>query len=228
MKKIAFIGGFDKLDLIQYVAIILHELGKKVLIVDTTRMQKSRYITPAIDNTRAKYITTTQGVDIAVGCKTYEELKDEISLEDKAYDYMFIDIDNYKSFETFQFTANDMIFLTTTFDIYSLKVGLSVLAQFKTDAVINKILLARTITPYHVQYITHVCKDCKTTWGNISIFFPYDNGDLTIIFENQREYRMNLSKFSKDFLGSLLDLCVTIEPNLAKDIRKYIKANSKN
>ena len=47
MKKIAFIGGFDKLDLIQYVAIILHNLGKKVLLVDTTRMQKSRFMLPA-------------------------------------------------------------------------------------------------------------------------------------------------------------------------------------
>lgn len=103
-----------------------------------------------------------------------------------------------------------------------------VLSQFQTKATINKILLAKTITPYHVQYINQVCKDCNIKWGNISIFFPYDNGDLTIIFENQREYRMNLSKFSKDFLGSLLDLCVTIEPSSAKEIRKFIKANSKN
>lgn len=73
-----------------------------------------------------------------------------------------------------------------------------------------------------------MAKNFNITWGNISIFFPYDNGDLTIIFENQREYRMSLNKFSKDFLGSLLDLCVTIEPELAKDIRKFIRTNSKN
>ncbi len=227
MKKVAFIGGFDKLDLIQYVAIILQNLGKKVLVVDTTRMQKSRYITPAIDNTKERYITTTQGVDLGVGYRTYDELQAEVP-QMEIYDYMFLDVDSYKSLKTFELASDDMIFLATTFDIYSLKVGLSVIAQFEKNVVINKILLAKTVTPYHVQYITHVCKDCNITWGNISIFFPYDNGDLTIIFENQREYRMNLNKFSKDFLGSLLDLCVTIEPSLAKEIRRYIKANSKS
>lgn len=228
MKKVAFIGGFDKLDLIQYVAIILHNTRKKVLLVDTTRMQKSRYITPAIDNSKEKYITTTQGVDLAVGFRTYDELKELESITEESYDYMLIDIDSYRSFTTFNFTSSDMVFLASTFDMYSLKVGLSVLSQFQDNTIVNKILLAKTITPYHVQYITHVCKDCNITWGDISIFFPYDNGDLTIIFENQREYRMNLNKFSRDFLSSLLDLCVTIEPNLSKEIRKYIRANSKN
>lgn len=226
MKKVAFIGGFDKLDLIQYVAIILHNLGKKVLIVDTTRMQKSRFITPAIDNTKEKYITTTQGVDLAVGFRIYEDLKEVTEVD--SYDFMFLDIDTYKSLNAFHLSADDMIFLTTTFDIYSLKIGLSILSQFKEKLVVNKVLLAKTVTPYHVQYITHVCKDCNITWGNISIFFPYDNGDLTIIFENQREYKMNLTKFSKDFLGSLLDLCVTIEPSLSKKIGRFIKANSKS
>lgn len=124
MKKIAFIGGFDKLDLIQYVAIILQNLGKKILIVDTTRMQKSRYITPAIDNTKKQYITTTQGVDIAVGFRTYEDLVNVTSLSEDSYDYMFLDIDSYRVLQTFNLNQNDMMFLTSTFDIYSLKVGL--------------------------------------------------------------------------------------------------------
>ena len=39
---------------------------------------------------------------------------------------------------------------------------------------------------------------------------------------------MTLSKFSKDFLGSFLDLCVTIEPNMAGAIKKFIRAQAKN
>ena len=175
---------------------------------------------------KEKYITTTQGVDLAVGFRDLEALQEAAQLD--SYDYMFLDIDTYRALSTFHLSADDMIFLTTTFDIYSLKVGLSILSHFKEKVIVNKILLAKTVTPYHVQYISHVCKDCNITWGNISIFFPYDNGDLTIIFENQREYRMKLNKFSKDFLGSLLDLCVTIEPSLSKEIARFIKTNSKN
>lgn len=51
MEKIGFIGGYDKTDLIIYVAKILTELGKKVLILDTTKKQKTRYIVPAINPT---------------------------------------------------------------------------------------------------------------------------------------------------------------------------------
>lgn len=36
MKKIGFIGAYDKADLIIYIAKILTTLGKKVLVIDTT------------------------------------------------------------------------------------------------------------------------------------------------------------------------------------------------
>lgn len=40
MKKIAFIGSYDKTDFLLYVAKIITVLGKKVMIVDSTIMQK--------------------------------------------------------------------------------------------------------------------------------------------------------------------------------------------
>ena len=43
MKKIGFIGAYDKTDLILYVAKILTTLKKKVLVIDTTINQKARY-----------------------------------------------------------------------------------------------------------------------------------------------------------------------------------------
>ena len=36
MKKVGFVGAFDKTDLVIYIAKILTVLGKRVLIVDTT------------------------------------------------------------------------------------------------------------------------------------------------------------------------------------------------
>ena len=40
MKKIGFIGAYDKTDLILNIAKILTEAGRKVLVVDTTTTQK--------------------------------------------------------------------------------------------------------------------------------------------------------------------------------------------
>ena len=51
MKKVGFIGAYDKTDLIIYVAKILTALNKSVLIVDATTTQKSRYVVPAINPT---------------------------------------------------------------------------------------------------------------------------------------------------------------------------------
>ena len=39
MEKIGFIGGYDKTDLMLYIAKILTEMGNKVLILDTTKKQ---------------------------------------------------------------------------------------------------------------------------------------------------------------------------------------------
>lgn len=41
MKKIGFIGGYDKIDLIMYVAKIMIAFKKKILIIDSTTMRKS-------------------------------------------------------------------------------------------------------------------------------------------------------------------------------------------
>ena len=48
MKKIGFIGAYDKIDLIIYIAKILTTLGKKVLVVDATINQKARYVVTVI------------------------------------------------------------------------------------------------------------------------------------------------------------------------------------
>ena len=66
MKNICFIGAFDKLDLILYIAKIIKELGKKVIIIDATQLQKAKYIVPTINPTKS-YITRFENLDIAIG-----------------------------------------------------------------------------------------------------------------------------------------------------------------
>ena len=56
MKKIGFIGTFDKTDLLLYVAKMLQLLGHKVLVVDATLLQKTKYIVPSINPTKS-YVT---------------------------------------------------------------------------------------------------------------------------------------------------------------------------
>ena len=63
MKNFGFIGAFDKLDLLLYIAKILNTYGKKIIIIDTTLEQKSKYIVPVISPTKS-YITRFENIDI--------------------------------------------------------------------------------------------------------------------------------------------------------------------
>ena len=65
MKTIGFIGGYDKLDFLLYVARIITLAKKKVILIDATVNQKAKYVVPAINPTRT-YITEFEGFDVAV------------------------------------------------------------------------------------------------------------------------------------------------------------------
>ena len=68
MEKINFIGAYDKTDSIMYIAKILTEMKKKVIIVDATITQKTKYVIPTIDN-RSEYIANYANIDFAIGVK---------------------------------------------------------------------------------------------------------------------------------------------------------------
>ena len=81
MKKIGFIGAYDKTDLIIYVAKILETLNQKVLVIDATINQKARYVVPVISPT-TEYVTEYEDIDIAVGFSNEESIKRYLGLAD--------------------------------------------------------------------------------------------------------------------------------------------------
>ena len=75
MRKISFIGCYDKIDLILYIAKILVGTDKKVLVIDSTVNQKAKYIVPVIMPTKA-YVTEFEEIDVAVGFNKLKESKE--------------------------------------------------------------------------------------------------------------------------------------------------------
>ena len=63
MKKISFIGAYDKTDLIIYIARILVGMKKKVLVIDATINQKAKYVVPVINPSKT-YVTEFEGIDV--------------------------------------------------------------------------------------------------------------------------------------------------------------------
>ena len=133
MKKIGFIGGYDKTDLIIYVAKILTELGQNVLVVDATTNQKARYIIPVINPT-LMYVTEYEDIDIAVGFKKVEEIKKYLGVPDEEemeYDIMLVDTDNQEGFKEYNLEEAQKNYFVTSFDSYSLRKGLEALLGLK-------------------------------------------------------------------------------------------------
>ena len=79
MRKISFIGCYDKIDLILYVAKILVAMDRRVLVVDSSINQKAKYIVPVIKPTKA-YVTEFEEIDVAVGFDTLEEIKEYLGI----------------------------------------------------------------------------------------------------------------------------------------------------
>ena len=101
MEKIGFIGAYDKENLIMCVAKILTELGKKVMVIDSTVTQKMKYIIPTIDPTTS-YITQHEEIDFAIGIKSFTEINNYLGItnfESSDYDYLLMNIDDSTEIE---------------------------------------------------------------------------------------------------------------------------------
>ena len=81
MKKIGFIGAYDKTDVILSVAKVLAMASKKVLVIDDTITQKCKYVVPVINPTKS-YVTTYENIDVAVGLDSFEKLRQYMGLEE--------------------------------------------------------------------------------------------------------------------------------------------------
>ena len=66
VEQIGFIGVNDKKDLLLNVAKIITKLNRSVLLVDSTIMQRLRYIVPKVSSTPI-YVSEYDGIDVAIG-----------------------------------------------------------------------------------------------------------------------------------------------------------------
>ena len=116
MRKIGFIGCYDKTDLIIYIARILVGAGKKVLVIDSTINQKAKYVVPVIKPTTS-YVTDFEGIDVAVGFENYNEIKGYLGMPLHAeldYEIALVDVDNYEGIENFKLLEAEKNYFVTS------------------------------------------------------------------------------------------------------------------
>lgn len=207
MEKINFIGAYDKTDSIMYIAKILTEMKKKVIIVDATITQKTKYVIPTIDN-RSEYIANYANIDFAIGFTNYNDIKTYLGMHQSAaftYDYMLIDIDNSDLLNNFDVYSSKKNYFVTSFDLYALKKGVEVLKRLSLPVEIMKVYFSNLMSQSEDDYFNYIATGCRVKWNQDKIYFPLLNEDLDVIKENQRLSKIRFKGLSNEYKTSLME-----------------------
>ena len=225
MEKSVFIGSYDKTDMLIFVAKILTLMGKKVILVDTTILKKSRYVVPTMVNEK-QYITTYEDIDVAIGFENFEAIKKyQTELGNSVeYDIALIDIDRAIAYQKFGITQEDDHYFVTSFDIYNLKRGLQVLAYIQKEALVTKVYSPKKMLIEADAQLNYLAKDYNIKWNEEDIvFFPFETDDQDAIFVGQRAGRIQLKILSKAYSDSILYLAEKISKESAGKVKKAFK-----
>ncbi len=226
MRTVGFLGGYDKIDLILYVARILTIAKKKVILIDATINQKAKYVVPSISPTRT-YITNFEGFDVAVGFKSMEEIKEYLGIGDKPLDYdiAILDIDTPEMFQSFDASRNYKNCFVTAFDLYSLKRGLEILSACTVPIQLTKVLFSKSMLKEENEYLDYLALGYKIKWDDIMINFPIELGNYSVTVENQIISRIKIKRLSSHYKGSLQFLIETVfnEDVSSKEASRAIK-----
>ena len=230
MKKIGLIGAYDKTDFILYVAKILSVLGKSVIVIDTTVTQKAKYVVPVINPTKA-YLTEYETIDVAVGFNKMQEMREYLGLqegEELQYDYALIDIDSPEAFNDFNMNEATTSFFVTSFDLYALKRGLEVLSGLTENIKMTKVLFSKNMLKEDDEYLDFLSIKYKVEWEKEKIYFPFEQGDQSIIIDNQRAAKIKLKNLSTAYKEGLVSMVTHILPEASySEAKKALRVAEK-
>lgn len=227
MRKIGFVGAFDKTDIIIQVAKILTVMKQKVIVIDSSINQKAKYIVPVINPTKT-YITTFEEFDVAVGFENFNEIKHYLGMPEEKeleYDIALIDIDASKVFENYGMKDAETNYFVTSFDLFSLKKGLEILSGLTEKIKMTKILFAKTMGEEENEYLDFLSLGYKIVWDEQRIYFPFELGDQSVIIEGQRVSKINIKNLSPTYKESLIEVTRQIMHDASTNEIKRIMKN---
>lgn len=226
MKKIGFIGAYDKTDIILNIAKVLTLAGKDVLVVDNTITQKCKYVVPVINPTKT-YVTSYEEIDVAVGFSSIDNLKQYLGLEENEnleYDYMLVDTDSFEGVARFGLQGAEKDYFVTGFDAYSLKKGIEILSQLGVPTRVTRIFFSKDMLKEEEDYFDYLALGIKAIWNEEKLYFLLENGDLPAIIENQRLSKIRLRNMSNEYRENIAFLVNDIDKDIGdKKIKSIIK-----
>lgn len=223
MDIIGFIGVYDKTDLLINVAKILTTMKKRVLIVDTTIEQKTKYVVPAINPT-ASYVTNFEEFDVAVGFNNLEQIKQYLGDDELQYDIALVNVDFVEALGKFEILKAKRNFFVTGFDLYSLKKGLEILNSLNETVNLTKILFGIDKISEGNEYLNFLSANYRIDWNSIEIIVPIELENLAACMNNQRIQKIKFSNFTVQYKDALIFITQEIlGESTDSTIRKIVK-----
>lgn len=237
MKCIGFIGKADKTELVSYISKIIASTGKKVMMIDATSVQKTRYTVPTIDgmDEHSQYVVQHDSVEIAVGFNNMLELKKFLLSKGEdfnEYDYVMVDTDLEEMIEEYDLKNANTLFFVSSYDKLYVHKGVDLLRflcalKRRTDpeGVLHlvKALYYSDVNTADSKYIDRVSDNLPIEWNPRVVNFPYDQGDLSVNIQNQYANKIDIRLLSKGYKEALTIAVELITGEQVASIKKVMK-----
>lgn len=237
MKSVGFIGRADKTDLVSYVSKIISSMGKKVIMIDATANQKTRYTISVMSEMedQNQYIVQRDGVEIAIGFSNILELKKYLLSKGEDfndYDYVIVDADMNEMIEEYDLMDSNANFFVSSYDKFYIHKGIELLRYLcaikrRTDTEgklqINRCVFYSDINTADSKYIERMADNLPIEWKGSPLNFPNDQGDLSVNIQNQYSSKFDLRMLSKQYKEALAQTVQEITGEDVRTIKKVIK-----
>lgn len=191
---------------------------------------KARYIVPTIEPSKT-YITEYEGIDVAVGFESIENIKSYLGIpkqNELSYDIALIDTDMPETVTSYEIETCEKIYFVTSFDMYSIRRGIESISGLKSTILATKVLFSKEAKKAENEYINHLSSGSNINWEDEIIYMPFELGDQTVIYKNQRVAKIKLKGLTSQYKEGLLYITNQIigeenYPTLRKIFKKIEK-----
>lgn len=233
MKVIGLLGYIEKVDLMTSLAKTIQLMGKAVLVVDATSDQKYKYVIPALDVVEKAYVTQFDSVDYAVGFESLNDVENYLTQQKiniGLYDYIFIDIDNPKTYEFFRSRAFNKTYLIMDTSMLGYKKNLEIINSLKIYSVdeqeskITRILYRGYMTRASEKYLEQKFNAIECKWDEREYEIVESEQDIMLYLDFQISGITQIRRHSKMFRSTMTDMVVQIMEEVnASEVNKAIR-----
>ena len=188
---------------------VFRTLRTNIQFMDTSKKMKTLLLTSTFPGEGKSWVTSNLAVTFAQAGKQV----------------VLIDADTGERIRQFNLFDADKNYFVTSFDMYSLKKGLEILGNLQDTLELTKVYFTEQALKEDDDYLNYLASGYKIIWNNEIVYFPIENGDASIIAENQRVAKIKFRRLSGEYKDGLIYICQEILSNEFNEsqIRKTLK-----